>query len=69
MDSAENLNMLGGLTFLIGLAMTVFALNTDWGERLWILLRKRSSQNKRYSRFNQRIREGNSQLCRDRHHA
>ena len=37
-DSAENLNMLGGLTFLIGLAMTVFALNTDWGERLWILL-------------------------------
>ena len=37
-DSAENLNVLGGLTFLIGLAMTLFALNAAWGERLWILL-------------------------------
>ena len=37
-DSAENLNILGGLTFSIGLAMTVFALNSAWGERLWILL-------------------------------
>ena len=37
-DSAENLNILGGLTFSIGLSMTVFALNAAWGERLWILL-------------------------------
>ena len=37
-DSAENLNILGGLTFLIGFAMTLFALNAAWGERLWILL-------------------------------
>ena len=37
-DSAENLNILGGLTFSIGLAMVIFSINSDWSERLWILL-------------------------------
>ena len=38
MDGSENLNVLGGLTFSIGVAMAVFALNAAWGERLWILI-------------------------------
>ena len=37
-DSAENLNILGGLIFSIGLAMVIFSINSDWAERLWILL-------------------------------
>ena len=37
-DSAENLNILGSLTFLIGMAMVIFSINSDWAERLWILL-------------------------------
>ncbi|MEL1224727.1 MAG: hypothetical protein VW522_10815, partial [Candidatus Neomarinimicrobiota bacterium] len=38
MDSAENLNILGSLTFLIGMAMVIYSINSDWAERLWILL-------------------------------
>ena len=37
-DQAQNLNILGGLTFLIGMAMVIFSINSDWAERLWILL-------------------------------
>jgi DNA-binding beta-propeller fold protein YncE len=37
-DEAQNLHMLGGLTFLIGMAMVIFSINSDWAERLWILL-------------------------------
>ena len=37
-DKAQNLNILGGLTFLIGMAMVIFSINSDWAERLWILL-------------------------------
>ena len=37
-DSAENLNILGSLTFLIGMAMVIYSINSDWAERLWILL-------------------------------
>ena len=37
-DKAENLNILGGLTFSIGLAMTIFAISAAWTERLWILV-------------------------------
>ena len=37
-DEAQNLNILGGLTFLIGMAMVIFSINSDWAERLWILL-------------------------------
>jgi DNA-binding beta-propeller fold protein YncE len=35
---AQNLHILGGLTFLIGTAMVIFSINSDWAERLWILL-------------------------------
>lgn len=35
---AQNLHILGGLTFLIGMAMVIFSINSDWAERLWILL-------------------------------
>jgi DNA-binding beta-propeller fold protein YncE len=38
MDEAQNLHILGGLTFLIGMAMVIFSINSDWAERLWILL-------------------------------
>lgn len=37
-DGAQNLHILGGLTFLIGTAMVIFSINSDWAERLWILL-------------------------------
>ena len=37
-DEAQNLHILGGLTFLIGMAMVIFSINSDWVERLWILL-------------------------------
>jgi DNA-binding beta-propeller fold protein YncE len=37
-DKAQNLHILGGLTFLIGTAMVIFSINSDWAERLWILL-------------------------------
>ena len=37
-DEAKNLNILGGLTFLIGMAMVIFSINSAWAERLWILL-------------------------------
>ena len=37
-DGAQNLHILGGLTFLIGMAMVIFSINSDWEERLWILL-------------------------------
>ena len=37
-DQAQNLHILGGLTFLIGMAMVIFSINSDWAERLWILL-------------------------------
>ena len=37
-DEAQNLHILGGLTFLIGMAMIIFSINSDWAERLWILL-------------------------------
>ena len=37
-DQAQNLHILGGLTFLIGTAMVIFSINSDWAERLWILL-------------------------------
>jgi DNA-binding beta-propeller fold protein YncE len=37
-DQAQNLNILGGLTFLIGMAMVIFSINSAWVERLWILL-------------------------------
>ena len=37
-DGAQNLHILGGLTFLIGIAMVIFSINSDWAERLWILL-------------------------------
>ena len=37
-DGAQNLHILGGLTFLIGMAMVIFSINSDWAERLWILL-------------------------------
>ena len=37
-DGAQNLHILGGLTFLIGVAMVIFSINSDWAERLWILL-------------------------------
>ena len=37
-DEAQNLHILGGLTFLIGTAMVIFSINSDWAERLWILL-------------------------------
>ena len=37
-DEAQNLDILGGLTFLIGMAMVIFSINSDWAERLWILL-------------------------------
>ena len=37
-DEAQNLHILGGLTFLIGMAMVIFSMNSDWAERLWILL-------------------------------
>ena len=37
-DEAQNLHVLGGLTFLIGMAMVIFSINSDWAERLWILL-------------------------------
>lgn len=37
-DGAQNLHILGGLTFLVGMAMVIFSLNSDWAERLWILL-------------------------------
>ena len=37
-DGAQNLNLLGGFTFLIGMAMVIFSLNSDWAERFWILL-------------------------------
>ena len=37
-DEAQNLHILGGLTFLIGMAMVIFSINSDWEERLWILL-------------------------------
>ena len=37
-DEAQNLRILGGLTFLIGMAMVIFSINSDWAERLWILL-------------------------------
>ena len=37
-DEAQNLHILGGLTFLIGIAMVIFSINSDWAERLWILL-------------------------------
>ena len=37
-DEAQNLHILGGLTFLIGMAMVIFSINSDWAERLWILL-------------------------------
>ena len=37
-DEAQNLHILGCLTFLIGTAMVIFSINSDWAERLWILL-------------------------------
>ena len=37
-DEAQNLHILGGLTFLLGMAMVIFSINSDWAERLWILL-------------------------------
>lgn len=37
-DEAQNLNILGGLTFLTGMVMVIFSINYDWAERLWILL-------------------------------
>ena len=37
-DEAQNLHILGGLTFLIGMAMVIFSINSNWAERLWILL-------------------------------
>ena len=37
-DEAQNLHILGGLTFLIGMVMVIFSINSDWAERLWILL-------------------------------
>ena len=37
-DGAQNLHILGGLTFLVGMAMVIFSLNSDWAEKLWILL-------------------------------
>ena len=37
-DEAQNLHILGGLTFLIGMTMVIFSINSDWAERLWILL-------------------------------
>ena len=37
-DGAQNLHILGGLTFSIGMAMVIFSINSDWVERLWILL-------------------------------
>ena len=37
-DGAQNLHIFGGLTFLIGIAMVIFSINSDWAERLWILL-------------------------------
>ena len=37
-DGAQNLHILGGLTFLIGMAMVIFSINSNWAERLWILL-------------------------------
>ena len=37
-DQAQNLHILGGLTFLIGMAMVIFSINSAWTERLWILL-------------------------------
>ena len=37
-DEAQNLHILGGLTFLIGMAMVIFSINSAWAERLWILL-------------------------------
>ena len=37
-DEAQNLHILGGLTFLVGMAMVIFSINSDWAERLWILL-------------------------------
>jgi len=37
-DQAQNLHILGGLTFLIGMAMVIFSINSAWAERLWILL-------------------------------
>ena len=37
-DQAQNLHLLGGLTFLIGMAMVIFSINSAWAERLWILL-------------------------------
>ena len=37
-DGAQNLHILGGLTFLIGMAMVIFSINSAWAERLWILL-------------------------------
>ena len=37
-DEAQNLHILGGFTFLIGMAMVLFSINSDWTERLWILL-------------------------------
>ncbi len=37
-DQAQNLHILGGLTFLIGMAMVIFSINSAWIERLWILL-------------------------------
>ena len=37
-DGAQNLHILGGLTFLIGTAMVIFSINSAWAERLWILL-------------------------------
>ena len=37
-NEAENLNILGALTFTLGISLIVFSINTDWQERLWILL-------------------------------
>ena len=37
-DKAENLNILGCLTFSIGIAMAIFASNASWDERLWIFV-------------------------------
>ena len=37
-DKAENLNILGCLTFSIGIAMTIFASNAAWDERIWIFV-------------------------------
>ena len=37
-EEAQNLNILGGLAFLIGMTMLIFSINSDWTERLWILI-------------------------------